>query len=103
MILITALGLASMVFTAAFTYRAYRAGDNPRAAIIEAWANLVIGFSINYVANMLLLPIVGASITLAQNFWLGWTYTAISILRQYVIRRHFQERIHQAAQRLASS
>lgn len=102
---ITLLGLASVAFTAVFTYRAYYAnetGEGPqsrRASIIEAWTNIVIGFSVNYAVNFLLLPMVGAQLTLANNFWLGWIYTAVSILRQYVIRRYFNA--HDFAARLA--
>jgi hypothetical protein len=93
--LITALGVASALFVAWFTYRQYSGHDDGRGAqsrresIIEAWTNIVIGFSINYAANLLLLPLVGAQLTAANNFWLGWTYTAVSILRQYAVRRWF--------------
>lgn len=99
------LGVASMLFTAWFTVRAVRSapgvGQSPRSAIIEAWFNLVIGFSINFFANMLLLPLVGANITPSQNFWLGWVYTSISIVRQYAIRRWFNSMLHTAALRLS--
>lgn len=98
---ITILGIAAFIFVAVFTHRAYNAGHNPRQAIIEAWANIVIGFSINFVANFLILPLVDAHITVAQNFWMGWLYTAVSICRQYAIRRWFQKRIHTIAEKLA--
>lgn len=91
MSLLTALGLASFVFVVIFTARAYRNntghGQTPRGAILEAWTNIGIGFAVNFAANFLLLPLVGASFTAAENFWLGWIYTAISLLRQYAIRR----------------
>jgi hypothetical protein len=99
---LTALGLASLAFTAWFTWHSYHAGPNPRAAIIEAWTNIVIGFAINFVANLLILPLIGAEFTLAQNFWMGWIYTSVSILRQYAIRRWFQQRLHAAAHALAT-
>lgn len=103
--LITALGAASMAFVAAFTWHSYRAkpgaGQSPRSAIIEAWMNILVGFSINYAINLILLPMVGAELTAANNFWLGWAYTAVSIVRQYVIRRWFNDRLHRAAQKLA--
>ena len=96
MSLITWLGIASAAFVAAFTYRQVfhrnqgtDYGQTKRESIVEAWVNIVIGFSINYAANLLLLPLVGAQLTAANNFWLGWTYTAVSILRQYAIRRWF--------------
>lgn len=100
---LTILGLASLVFVAAFTLRSYHAGVNPRSAIIEAWANIVIGFAINYVANLFILPLVGASFTHTENFMMGWLYTAISILRQYAIRRWFQEGLHAFAEKVSKA
>lgn len=99
------LGVASMLFTACFTVRAVRSapgvGQSPRSAIIEAWFNLVIGFSINFVANTFIFPLVGAQITPAQNFWMGWIYTSVSIVRQYAVRRFFNAMLHAAALRLS--
>ena len=87
---LTALGLASMAFVLAFTWHRYSAGSNPRRAILEAWANLVVGFTVNFIANFAILPLVGASVTAAENWWLGWLYTAISVLRQYGLRVTFE-------------
>lgn len=99
------IGAVSFAFVAWFTARAYRdntgAGQTPRGAIFEAWINVAIGFSVNYFANYMLLPMVGASFTAAENFALGWIYTAISVVRQYALRRWFNNRIHTAAERLA--
>lgn len=99
------LGLLSFAFVAAFTWRAYtRApgpGQSPRSAIIEAWANIAVGFSINFVANFLILPLIGAYPSAAQNFWMGWIYTAVSIVRQYTIRRWFNAHLVAMAKRLA--
>lgn len=101
--MLTVLGFASMLFVAVFTLYSYHSGPNPRAAIVEAWAGVVIGFGINFVANFLILPLAGASITASQNFWMGWIYTSVSILRQYAIRRWFQERLHKAAVKLVGA
>lgn len=106
MSLLTALGLASLLFTAAFTWCAYMGnesggGQSRRESIIEAWANICAGFSVNFVANLLLLPLVGAHFSLLDNLWLGWVYTAISIVRSYTIRRWFNDRIHRFAARAA--
>jgi hypothetical protein len=92
--LITTLGVVSLAFVVWFTWRqvfhaVQGAGQTKREAITEAWVNIVIGFSINYSANLIFLPLVGAQLTFANNFWLGWLYTAVSILRQYAIRRWF--------------
>lgn len=93
MTVLTILGIWSMVFVVIFTANAYRTntghGQTPRGAILEAWMNIAIGFFVNFLANFALLPMVGASFTAADNFWLGWIYTGISIVRSYVIRRYF--------------
>jgi hypothetical protein len=98
--LVTVLGIVSLVFVATVTWRESRraagVGQSPRSAMLEAWVNIGIGFSVNFVANLFLLPLVGAQLTASSNFWLGCTYTAISIVRQYVIRRHFNARLHAA-------
>jgi len=59
-------------------------------SIVEAKANIAIGFAINYCANLLILPLFGfTELTLANNFLIGLLYTGISIVRQFVIRRWF--------------
>lgn len=99
MSLLVTLGAASMVFVAAFTWhaatRAPGAGQSPRSAIVEAWTNLAIGFAINFVASQLIVPIAieGGHLSLISNWWMGWIFTAISIVRQYAIRRWFNNAI----------
>lgn len=100
------LGIASLLFVVAFTASAYGStspspGQSRRQSIIEAWINIAIGFAINYTANLLVLPLIGAHISLADNWWMGWIYTTISIVRQYAIRRWFNDRLHRAARAIA--
>jgi hypothetical protein len=59
-------------------------------SFVEAWANIAIGFSINYVANLVILPMFGfASLTPGKNFAIGVLYTGISLARSFVLRRYF--------------
>lgn len=59
-------------------------------SIVEAKTNIVIGFAINWTANMLVLPLFGfATLTAGKAFGIGLVFTVISILRQLVIRRWF--------------
>ena len=67
----------------------------------EACINVAIGFGINFVANLIILPLFGFNITLANNFYMGLLYTIISVARSYVVRRWFDRKIHEAAQRMA--
>lgn len=70
-------------------------------SLYEAIINVVIGFGINFTANMLIFPLFGFHISPGANFLMGLIYTAISIARSYVIRRWFNARLQAAAQRLA--
>ena len=71
-------------------------------SLIEAFANVLIGFWINYTANLIILPMFGfASLNPWTNFQIGLLYTLISIVRSYVLRRWFNARLHAVAQRLA--
>jgi hypothetical protein len=59
-------------------------------SIAEAWANIAVGFSINFTANMLILPLFGFhGLTVRNNFIIGVLYTVISLVRSYVLRRWF--------------
>jgi hypothetical protein len=59
-------------------------------SIAESLANIAVGFSINFAANWILLPLFGfSSLTLKSNFELGLLYTLISLARSYVLRRWF--------------
>ena len=63
-------------------------------SFIEAWVNVLIGFTINYIANLLIFPLFNFHITLLENFYMGLIYTLISVVRSYCIRRWFNARIH---------
>lgn len=59
-------------------------------SLMEAWANVAVGFGVNFAANMAILPLFGfSSLSLGKNFLIGVIYTGISIVRQYVLRRWF--------------
>lgn len=61
-----------------------------KGSFAEAWTNIAIGFSINYTANLLILPLFGFhSLTAGKNFVIGCIYTGISLARSYCLRRWF--------------
>lgn len=77
-------------------------------SLIEALFNLVVGFSINFSANLWLIPIFvlgqdgqPAHIDWWANWWMGCAYTVISLIRQFSIRRLFNYGLRAAIQRLA--
>lgn len=55
----------------------------------EAAANIAVGFTINWLANMAILPLFGFHVTGSQAFGIGLIFTVISLVRSYVLRRFF--------------
>jgi hypothetical protein len=55
----------------------------------EAWANIAVGFAINFVANLLVWPLFGLSMGARVAFLGGVIFTVISLVRSYVLRRWF--------------
>lgn len=70
-------------------------------SLIEVCINIAIGFAINWVANLWILPLYGFHITGGQAFSMGLIFTVISVVRSYCIRRWFNARLHQASMRIA--
>jgi len=71
-------------------------------SFIESCVNVLVGFWINFIANLLILPLFGFhDLTLANNFYIGLIYTAISVIRSYVVRRWFNAKLHKTAERIA--
>jgi hypothetical protein len=59
-------------------------------SVAETAANLAVGYSINFTANLVILPLFGFhTLTVAKNLEIGVLFTFISIARQYVLRRWF--------------
>jgi hypothetical protein len=57
---------------------------------VEVALNLLVGYTINFTANILILPLFGfKSLTVVKNLEIGLVFTVISIARQYIIRRFF--------------
>ena len=72
-------------------------------SLIEAIINVVIGFTINFAANMLIFPMFGFHITPGANIALGLIYTVISVARSYCVRRWFNARLHRMASAVAAT
>ena len=63
-------------------------------SLIEAWLNVAIGFGVSLVANLIVLPLFGYPVTVGDAFGIGLVFTAISIVRSYIIRRLFNSILH---------
>jgi hypothetical protein len=59
-------------------------------SLIEAAANVVIGYGIAVATQMVVFPIFGIHITLADDLRIGLVFAVVSIFRSYALRRLFE-------------
>ena len=72
-------------------------------SLIESAMNIVIGFGVALLSQIVVFPLVGIhGVPLSTNLEIGAYFTAISLVRSYVIRRWFNARLRRAAESLAS-
>ena len=59
-------------------------------SLVEAVANVVVGYGVAVVTQILIFPVFGLHTTLAQNLKMGALFTGISIARSFALRRLFE-------------
>ena len=67
----------------------------------EACLNILIGYTIATLGNYFILPLYLEGVTPLNSMEIGLWFTAISLARQFIIRRWFNHRLKLAAMRLA--
>lgn len=60
-----------------------------KASALEAILNTVVGYGISILAYQFVMPLLGFQTTWTQSVTLVAVFSAISIVRNYVIRRVF--------------
>ena len=60
-----------------------------RRSFIEAVTNVLIGYLVAVISNLIVLPLFGYQVSLFDGFAIGVVFTVISLIRSYVIRRVF--------------
>jgi len=59
-------------------------------SLVEAMANVLVGYGVAVVTQILIFPIFDLHTTLAQNLKMGAVFTVVSIGRSYLLRRLFE-------------
>ena len=59
-------------------------------SLIEAIANVIVGYMLAVITQILIFPVFGLHATLAQNLKIGLVFTVVSIARGYALRRLFE-------------
>lgn len=59
-------------------------------SLLEALANVVVGYILAVAVQVVIFPVFGLNVTLAQNLKIGAVFVGVSILRSYTLRRLFE-------------
>ena len=59
-------------------------------SLIEATANVVVGYLLAVLMQLVVFPLFGIEVSLFGNFALGAFFTAASLVRSYALRRLFE-------------
>lgn len=70
-------------------------------SLIESLFNIVIGYFVALISQIVVFPMVGIDVPLSTNLEIGAWFTLISLVRSYAIRRWFNAGLHKAAVNLA--
>ena len=71
-------------------------------SFIESTMNIAIGYIVALMSQIILFPMFDIHISIQTNLWIGAWFTAISLVRSYVIRRWFNARLHAASENVAT-
>jgi len=58
-------------------------------SLIEATTNIVVGYGLAVLTQMLVFPVFGLRASLGENLAIGAVFTVISLVRSFVLRRAF--------------
>ncbi len=61
-----------------------------RMSLVEALANVAVGFGVAVATQIAVFPLFGLHASLMENMAIGAIFTLASIARSYVLRRSFE-------------
>ena len=59
-------------------------------SLVEAVTNVIVGYGVAVVTQILIFPMFGLHATLAQNLKMGVIFSFVSIARSFALRRLFE-------------
>tara|TARA_R110002012_G_scaffold297913_1_gene496072 strand:- start:2109 stop:2309 length:201 start_codon:yes stop_codon:yes gene_type:complete len=65
--------------------------QSKKDSLKESITNVIIGYMVALVSQILIFPIVGVDASIDQNLMIGVYFTIISLLRSYLVRRYFNK------------
>lgn len=63
--------------------------QSPRASLVEAVANVTIGYVVAVATQAVAFPMFGVDVPASSHLGIGAIFVAVSLVRSYVLRRIF--------------
>ena len=60
-------------------------------SLVEAITNVIVGYGVAVVTQILIFPVFGLQTTLGENLAMGGIFTIVSLLRSFALRRLFNQ------------
>ena len=60
-------------------------------SVLEAAANIAVGYFISLLAQLVIFPFYGVTLPLHDNVMIGLWFTLVSFIRSYMLRRYFNK------------
>jgi hypothetical protein len=58
-------------------------------SLVESVANIMVGFAVAVITQLLVFPLFGLAASLSDNLIIGLIFTAVSLCRSHGLRRFF--------------
>ena len=73
-------------------------------SLVESLANVLVGYGVAVITQVVVFPMFGLAVTIAENLLIGTVFTGVSLVRSYALRRSFEAlRVRQATVKSCSS
>ncbi len=59
-------------------------------SLVEAVTNVLVGYGVAVATQWAVFPLFGLHVTLQENLVIGLVFTAVSLVRSYMLRRAFE-------------
>jgi uncharacterized protein (DUF2062 family) len=60
-----------------------------RHSVLESFVNIIVGYGVAIGSQIVVFPFFGIHVSIQDNVYIGLWFTAISLIRSYILRRIF--------------
>jgi hypothetical protein len=68
-------------------------GQTKIHSLFESFTNIIVGFGVAIISQLLIFPLYGIDIPLSSNLQITVWFTFISIIRSYILRRIYNRKM----------